>query len=82
MPRGREPYFETEVIHVAVRGAVDGSLCGELQGVEDSLTLGAEGAAQLEHSLADPAGAVVHQLDEKMDKCISRIREHGCWMLI
>lgn len=73
--RGRgETHFETAVVHVAVRRAVDGSLRGELQGVEDGLTLGAEGAAQLKHSLADPAGAVVHQLDEEMGKCISRIR--------
>lgn len=62
-----------EVVHVPVRRAVDGSLCGELQGVEETLTLDAERAAQLKRSLADPAGAVVHQLDEEMGKCISRI---------
>lgn len=62
-----------EVVHVPVRRAVDGSLCGELQGVEETLTLDAERAAQLKRSLADAAGAVVHQLDEEMGKCISRI---------
>lgn len=59
-----------EVVHVPVRRTVDGSLCGELQGVEETLTLDAERAAQLKSSLADPAGAVVHQLDEEMGKCI------------
>lgn len=57
--------------------AVDGALSGELQGVEESLTLAAEGAVQLKHSLADAAGAIVDQLNEEITKCIMRIQQHG-----
>lgn len=41
-------YFEAEVVHVFVGGAVDGAFHGELEGVKQSLTLNSEGAVQLE----------------------------------
>lgn len=52
------------MVHVFVLGAVDGSFCGELQGVKEVEALGAEGAAQLKQGVADPTRPVVHQLDE------------------
>lgn len=42
-----ETYFEVQVVHVFVWGAVDGSFGGELQGVEEIVTLDTEGARQL-----------------------------------
>lgn len=42
----------------------------------------AEGAAQLKHSLADVAGAIVHQLNEETRKCIRRIQERGSCVLM
>lgn len=73
---GREArtYLEVEGVQGSVRRAVDGSLRGELQGVEEPLTLDAEGAAQLKQRLADVAGAVVHQLHEEITTCIRRIQ--------
>lgn len=53
------------MVHVFVGGAVDGPLGGELQGVEEGETLDAEGAAQLQQGVADSAGPVVHQLQNK-----------------
>lgn len=53
------------MIHVAVRGAVDGAFCGELQGVEKSVALDTEGAVQVEHRVTDPTRPVVHQLERK-----------------
>ena len=54
-----------------VRGAVNGALCGKLQGVEEGLTLDAEGAVQLEPGVADPTGPVVHQLETKKETLVS-----------
>lgn len=58
-------YFEAEVVHVFVCGAVDGALCVELQRVKDGLTLHTEGATQLEVGVADLTGPVVHKLEEE-----------------
>lgn len=52
------------MVHVLVRGAVDGAFRGELQGVEQGEALDGEGAAQLQRGVADPTGPVVHQLEE------------------
>ena len=52
------------MVHVLVLGAVDGSFCGELQGVKEVEALHTEGAAQLQQGVADPTWPVVHQLDE------------------
>lgn len=71
--RVRGAHLEVAGVHVPVGGAVDGPLRGELQGVDEALVLDAEGAAQLQHSLADPTGAVVHQLWGGVRKPISRI---------
>lgn len=56
-------HFEMEAVHVAVRGAVDGALGGELQRVKQIVALGGEGAAQLQQGVADPTGPIVHQLE-------------------
>lgn len=58
----RVTHFEVQVVHVLVGGAVDGAFCGELQRVEEILTLHPEGATQLKQGVADPTGPVVHQL--------------------
>lgn len=52
------------MVHVFVGGAVDGAFCGELQRVEECLTLDTERAAQLQQGVADPTGPVVHQLEK------------------
>ena len=47
-----------------IGGTVEGSLCGELQGVEKAMTLQLEGAVQLKQGVADLTRTVVHQLRE------------------
>lgn len=76
-----QTYLQLEGVQGPVRGAVEGSLRGELQGVEEPLALEAEGAAQLKHSLADVAGAIVHQLKEEIRKWIRRVQEHNSFSL-
>lgn len=61
-------HFEAEVVHVFVSGAVDGAFGGELEGVEERVTLDAEGAVQLQQGVADPTGPVVHQLQSENRK--------------
>lgn len=56
------------MVHVFVSGAVDGAFGGELEGVEERVTLDAEGAVQLQQGVADPTGPVVHQLQSENRK--------------
>ena len=52
------------MVHVPVGGAVDWSLGGEAEGVEQRLALDSDWTAQLQQSVADPTRPVVHQLQE------------------
>ena len=45
-----------------VGGAVERPLCGELQGVDETVALHTERTVQLEQGVADVTGAVVNQL--------------------
>lgn len=59
------------MIHAFVGRAVDWSFCGELQWVKDSVSPDTERAAQLQEGVADPTGAIVHQLGKKRNKNIN-----------
>lgn len=52
-----------EVVDGFLRAAVDGSLGGEFQRVEEFVTLDLQRAAQLQQRVADPTGPVVDELD-------------------
>lgn len=62
--RACRAYFEVEMVHGVVGGAVEGAFSGELQGIKESLTLDSEGAAQLKEGVANPTGPVIHQLEK------------------
>lgn len=56
-------HFEMEVVDGFFRGAVDGSLGGEFQRVEQFVTLHLERAAQLQQGVTDLTRPVVQELD-------------------
>lgn len=52
-----------EVVDGLFGGAVDGTLGGEFQRVEEVVTLDLQRAAQLQQGVTDPTGPVVDELD-------------------